>query len=816
MKNFKKFLSAALSVALIAVTAVGGIGATAETSETEGSEIQPTVLTPIAVNNTQNGQYVSATKVQTIAATTAKGIFLTSKDGNEHSNEYVCANGDIWTKYSYHGKVYGDWGTPTTEGDFYSLADTTGVVFYLKLDKANKVYVGLGINAGAPYNYAPDMTLKPRDIYQYLPIGENEWKTGVAELGAQVQKKVYNEETEKWVPQYDDDENPIMVNKTDMYGVMSFDSAFEGYVKIPYSSLVNDIGEDFKIQAGKHTLASIDFKLGGIGGKYGNAVVGSVSLYGEDTGSTQFEYVDDWKSTPMEITPIATKDNGNTLTYITKTNIQPIGATTAQGMLITSKDGEEHEYEYASQGELWAKYCCYGTVNGTTGERSGDFYSLSGTAGLVFYVKLDGANKVYLNFAIDDNPNKKYAQEATLKPGNTYAYLEIGSDTWQTGTAVVGATNSGVEKTNMYGVMSFDKAFEGYIKIPYTSLVADAGTSFINAETMKMTHIDFKLGGIGGKYGSAVLGPVSLYSEDTGSNEFTYPTAWQSSDIEAKAVTRYEMKHWNLNVTEEVTNISALGLNGVSLKFRNDITKNAETFVSSKAYTQMQIKNSTGEGGKDAYNGKMFELPSSVKTSGALIIYVKTPAANKMCLYVKSVGNSSYFENIGLKNDGTYYTSQNGETSWQLHTSTEYITEGNTKLGLIEFDGAFEGYIKIPTGSVQWSGKDPYQIGRVEVRFSGLGGNYGEEIIVSPLMYTEQDSPSTTVNVTKAFEDGDVNRDGDIDVTDLALCKQYLLTADVKPSNVEANGGDADANYDGKADILDLIRIKKILVNKAG
>ncbi len=280
------------------------------------------------------------------------------------------------------------------------------------------------------------------------------------------------------------------------------------------------------------------------------------------------------------------------------------------------------------------------------------------------------------------------------------------------------------------------------------------------------------------------------------------------------------MKHFQTDVDDSVTDIADLGLKGAKLTIKagkSNITS-TDDFIKSKAYIQMQFKNATDEGeigedGSGAYNGKHFELPNTVKTSGALIMYVKTTAANKMALLLKTKGSYKYFETSGMKEAATYYTCPTGGTGWQLHTSKESINDGGNK-GLIEFDGAFEGYVKIPASSIELKGSSV--IGRIEAKFEGLGGDYGDEIIMSPLMYTEQDSPSITINITKAFEDGDVDRSGVIDSADLALCRQYLLTSNLKPSNVEATGGDADANYDGVADILDLVRLKKVLVNKAG
>lgn len=409
---------------------------------TGGTEfIYPEIeLTPIAVSNTNNGKFISASKVQPLSDTEAYGLKLTSKDGAEHTNEYVCANGNLWAKYGNYGTVSGKWGAPTYSGDFYSLEDTTGAMFYLKLDAANKVYISLNINDKSAKNYATEMTLKPGETYQYLPVGATEWQTGTAVKGHST--------------------------NSSMFGVMDFNTAFEGYVKIPYTSLVND-GNKLIVPT-KTPLASIDFKLGGIGGKYGSVVVGPVSLYNGDTGSTQLVYADNQKiSDPINVNPI---DGSYTASGMTasETALKPVALKAAN---LSSDKGSKNAT------------VTFTATNAAAAEGSG----------LLAYVSVP--EKTALAIKIGDK---------AVAGGKKLALLNKDGKAWST---VI---------TESDGTVSFKSAFTGFVRIPFDTV------SGFNAASDKISAVELKLTG-DSKLEAATLGGISLYDLNSESAELNFP-----------------------------------------------------------------------------------------------------------------------------------------------------------------------------------------------------------------------------------------------------------------------------------------------------
>lgn len=787
MKNFKKFLSAALSVALIAVTAVGGIGATAETSDNEGSESTAIKATPVSDWLTSNAywKWCQKTEITPLSFVNAKGLRVNYRKYDSDSPDYLdysvtefyCRKGYLgydFYKMDNDGKI--------TETYYNSIADTEGLIFYVKTESANYILPKLElINETNQGEYH----LKKGSNYYYAAIGSSTWQTGTALAGSSDESYGFK-------------------------GVISFEGAFEGYVKIPYSSMGNDGSRVMNTETDK--TKAIGFNIAKLGGDYGTVSIGPVMLITEDSTSTKIEVPEKWQISDLVVKPLSEYASMSSAKLTgTKASISS-GTLTGNGVKISSSN-----YYYCDCSTVASNDSSQNMNKAPSYKTSyASEQKLDNASGFIFYVKTDVANQISAQFNIPD-----YGWDcAYLGTGKAYYLMSVNGISWETKTASRG--NNG---ELAYGLIDLTAGFEGYVKIPFSSIYnsryPDDATAFgtINSETAKnykLTAVEWRSRKIGtdtdGTEYSYTVGPVYLVMNDSSSSEIKV----EYDPINAKAVTRYEMKHFQTDVNDSVTDIAVLGLKGAKLTLKEGKSNITSTdgFIKSKAYIQMQLKNATdkyeiGEDGSGAYNGKHFELPANAKTNGAILVYVKIPAKNKMQLALKTkYSNASYFGTSGLKKDAVYYTWQTGEAGWQLHTSTESIADDGDK-GLIEFDGAFEGYVKIPAGSIEWKGSAI--IGRVEAKFEGLGGDYGDEIIVSPLMYTEQDSLSTTVNVTKAFEDGDVDRSGAIDSADLAACRKFLLGADV-----DANAGDADANYDGKADILDLIRIKKILVSKAG
>ena len=73
-----------------------------------------------------------------------------------------------------------------------------------------------------------------------------------------------------------------------------------------------------------------------------------------------------------------------------------------------------------------------------------------------------------------------------------------------------------------------------------------------------------------------------------------------------------------------------------------------------------------------------------------------------------------------------------------------------------------------------------------------------QKFILEPII-PEETSPVT----------GDINGDGQLNVTDLVILQRYLLKIDTVIDN-----NAADLNGDGVIDIFDNIRLRKLIINK--
>ena len=103
--------------------------------------------------------------------------------------------------------------------------------------------------------------------------------------------------------------------------------------------------------------------------------------------------------------------------------------------------------------------------------------SLGNTEGIVFYVKTDSANRIVftMDLTIPEDAARwrsSFAPIMQMKVGAEYQYMPEGEETWRESTAVVGMDGN----QTWFAAIQFESAFEGYVKIPYSSLVHDSGT----------------------------------------------------------------------------------------------------------------------------------------------------------------------------------------------------------------------------------------------------------------------------------------------------------------------------------------------------
>ena len=173
------------------------------------------------------------------------------------------------------------------------------------------------------------------------------------------------------------------------------------------------------------------------------------------------------------------------------------------GISASSADGKEHAHDDA---DIYVNNIY---VSATFSEP----FTCAQSDGLIFYVKTDAANSVIPAFTVSDPTVTGYDPDESLAVGAVYSYRQLGDSVWSSART----TKSGFGKDGyFFGLITFDTAFEGFIKIPYQSLSNDMIGNPDEENLFKRFVVKFK--GIGGQYGSAVAGPVYRYSDDTVDN----------------------------------------------------------------------------------------------------------------------------------------------------------------------------------------------------------------------------------------------------------------------------------------------------------
>ena len=668
---------------------------------------------------------------------TANGIKISSADGK--AKEFTtAANSQILAS-----ALYEESSPYEMPADF---ADNGSFIIYVKTATANELY--LLIRTESPAMWFTYGALAENSSYQYLSVGGNEW-----------------------------------VDSTVNGNVISFDGAFEGYLKIPVSSLVSLDGVSM-IYA---HIIQISTYFKNIGGEYGDIITGPFFVTTSNSESAKIEVPEQYQPAPIPVTPIT----GYTMVdywyeKVSHKAVMPnaIGKfVTADGIEMKSVSGNALTYDSATNSEILAGANYTETM--TDAYQMPTDFDTKGS--FIFYVKIGGANDIY--FSVRTECPGQWFTTGELAQNASYEYLPIGGDEW------ISATANG-------NLISFDDAFSGYIKVSVTSLKSVDG---VYMSFTRLSQIAARFKNIGGAYGDIIAGPFFTTIADSASTKFIIPEEYQPAPLDIKSFDLGEVRASAYNFTAgKIQNTKNYDLYIDELIIPEEGSVKHEDGVTEWSYVE-------NEDGQEALGGAAClimnpAIKTYMKDAQGIVFYVELPKAN---MFSPSLifGDQA----IMLKPGATVQLLQNGSDEWTDATVNQGLT-GNTAIyGTVKFDSAFSGYIKVPFTSLNsdwgWkptlTGDNLTALTSVAVRFKGVGDDakYGSHITVGLTGYYTADTarPEIGTIAIPNYPTGDANYDWKVNSDDLISIKKTLL------------GIEDSTGY--KVDVIDFIRVKKILAN---
>lgn len=352
-----------------------------------------------------------------------------------------------------------------------SIAGSTGFMFYVKVPAACSISPTFNVadpndTSRWKYSWLPELSLGVGETVKTLKIGDNAWKSVTVAPGYSNSYK----------------------------GRIDFDGAFEGYVIIPYSSLKNDGG--FKLDTEKDTFESMAFRHSKIGGDFGSITYSQMFLTMNDGGAPQINI---YGASGLVITTEPFECTVNRLLGLKATNITVGQGETAYELSTDSP----HSFEAGETAKKNKNILQYSSAS----------KKVVDSTGILFYIKVPATTVISPTITVYDPEdktrwNRSYLPELSLLVGQTYYLRSVNSDEWINRTVCVACDGS-----NYKGGIGFDGAFEGYVKIPYSSFANDEGFKF-NSRVDGFKDIAFRLQKLGGEFGNMSIGAVQLITSE--------------------------------------------------------------------------------------------------------------------------------------------------------------------------------------------------------------------------------------------------------------------------------------------------------------
>ncbi len=729
----KKTIALILSAALLLAASLCAFPVSAETENTD--PINATPLTGYTVIN--SWQYNADTAVMpgvTAAYTTATGVKLSENYMGEID---LTANG--YSSYIYAQAMYSE-DTATAYKLPVGFAENGNFIIYVKTDAANKMT--FTAKTECPSQWFTSGKISANGSYTYLETDSDKWENATA------------------------DEN----------GVISFESAFDGYVRIPVSSLIGMDGVPMEF----NYLAFIDIRFGGIGGKFGTVTVGPFFVTTDDSTSTKIVVPEEYRPRPINVKPIILTGFNNHWAF-DASFAMPYGISS-----ITNLSGIKLSGNTNGEQDLMGKgYTGFLYVNNSETHELPDGFTQNGS--IIMYVKTDSLNEIVLMTRTNNGTLTK------LKANGSYEYAKLGDESW----------NSTVINEN--GIIPFESAFEGFIKIPASSIIGyDSGANMVFDN---LTYFDVRVGGIGGKFGDVTVGPFFVTTEDSASTKLIVPEEYRPAPLDIKSFDFGDVHAATYAFSAdklENTNNYKLYI-GDSVLSETPVKYQGSNVTPKWSY----LENSDGIEGADNWTALVMNtrVKTYMKDAAGIVFYVNFPKANMFAPCLTFDGANS----IMLKPGEKVYVLQSGSDTWAEKSVENGYNDNALIYGKVTFDSAFEGYIKVPFTSLNsdwgWrptlNGDNMSALTSVALRFKGIGDDtmYGKEIIAGVTGYYTTDTARAEIgSVTKPeYAAGDANYDWKVDSQDLVDAEKTLL------------GVGTYTGYD--VTVLDLIRIKKVLSN---
>ena len=479
----KKILSFALSVSMLATACFCGLSASAEEAP-----IKATPITDWSLNTDSSWEYVSAETVTAPVGTiNANGIKISAK------NDPVIRE---------DGNLMANWQNIAGFRMDTAVKGTSGIIFYVKTSSANTImpYISFAMpNHG--YDYRPDMALGVGGTYQYKAIGASEWSIGTAVAGTP---------------------------STSIWGAVKFDSAFEGFIKIPYSALKNDneyavVCPDLEENAQSLTGVRLIFK--GIGGEYGDTVFGPVMLITADSPSPKIEVPEKFRPAPIEATVLSNcRYYNHNSAELTETYSQPVAGLAMRGItpaIAGEKMGLQADYPAASNLYSKLSYAESGID---------EPLDASDATALLLYVEAQGDNVIVPTVSVS-SASHSFDPDYALRVGAAYSYMRPSDTAWTTANAGASGYN---ETSSCFGTIALENGFKGWIKIDYSSFVSEVlyGQSFTGKDIVRITVLFVKIGFVDDVEHTLTVGPVAKVTADSVLTEIKFTeTVYETGDI---------------------------------------------------------------------------------------------------------------------------------------------------------------------------------------------------------------------------------------------------------------------------------------------